>query len=185
VVMINGGSASASEIAAAALQDAGRAVVIGTSSYGKGTVQTVLRLPNDGELVLTWAELIAPAGYSLNGHGVVPTICTSGLGNDPQSIATALQRASAAASPEPLAITPRASLDEQDWAALRNSCPPRPGDRPVDVAVAEGLLADPVLYSQALHRIGPNLAAKPVGIGPATSERALTGVEGALSSSEH
>jgi hypothetical protein len=42
-----------------------------------------------------------------------------------------------------------------------------------------------VLYSQALHMIGPSLAAKPVGIGPATSERALTGVEGALSSSEH
>ncbi len=184
VVMINGGSASASEILAAALQDAGRAVVIGTSSYGKGTVQTVLRLPNDGELILTWAELVAPAGYSLNGHGVIPTICTSGLGDDPQSIATALRRASAAASAEPLAVTPRASLDEQGWAALRSSCPPRPGDRPVDVAVAERLLADPVLYSQALHMMGPNLAAKPVGTGPATSERALTGVEGALSSSE-
>src|SRR5262249_27768247 len=51
-VLINGGSASAAEIVAAALQDAGRAVVVGSSSYGKGTVQTVLRLPNDGELTL-------------------------------------------------------------------------------------------------------------------------------------
>lgn len=185
VVMVNGGSASASEILAAALQDAGRAVVIGTSSYGKGTVQTVLRLPNDGELVLTWAELVAPAGYSLNGHGVVPTICTSGLGDDPQSIATALRRASAAASAEPLAVIPRASLDEQGWAALRNSCPPRPGDRAIDLKVAERLLDDPVLYSQALHMIGPSLAARPVGTAPASSKSALTGIDGALSSSEH
>ena len=63
-VLVNGGSASASEIVAAALQDAGRAVVVGTASYGKGTVQTVLRLPNDGELTLTWAELVAPVRLS-------------------------------------------------------------------------------------------------------------------------
>ena len=169
VVLVNGGSASASEIVAAALQDAGRAVVVGTASYGKGTVQTVLRLPNDGELILTWAELVAPAGYSLNGHGVVPTICTSDLGDDAQSIETALQRAGQAASAAIATLTPRASLDERGWADLRRSCPPRSGDRAIDVAVAERLLADPVLYSQALHMIGaaPSLAAKPVGTAPA------------------
>ena len=74
VVLINGGSASASEIVAAALQDVGRAVVIGSSSYGKGTVQTVMRLPNDGELTLTWARLVTPSGYYLQSHGVVPTL---------------------------------------------------------------------------------------------------------------
>ncbi len=176
VVLINGGSASASEIVAAALQDAGRAVVVGTASYGKGTVQTVLRLPNDGELILTWAELVAPAGYSLNGHGVVPTVCTSDLGNDPKSIEAALQRASEVASSAPVTFSPRASLDEGGWTALRRSCPPRPGDRAIDTAVAERLLADPVLYSQALHMIGalPSLAAKPVGTVPDASERALT-----------
>ncbi len=94
VVLDNGGSASASEIVAAALQDAGRAVVVGTASYGKGTVQTVLRLPNNGELTLTWAQLVAPAGYLLHEHGVVPTLCTSDLGDDDQSVQTALQRAS-------------------------------------------------------------------------------------------
>jgi carboxyl-terminal processing protease len=75
-VLINGYSASAAEILAAALQDRGRAVVIGTTSYGKGTVQTVLRMPNDGELILTWARLHAPSGYAMHGLGVVPTICT-------------------------------------------------------------------------------------------------------------
>ena len=77
-VLMNGYSASAAEILAAALQDRGRAVVIGSTSYGKGTVQTVLRMPNDGELILTWARLHAPSGYIMHGLGIVPTICTGG-----------------------------------------------------------------------------------------------------------
>jgi carboxyl-terminal processing protease len=76
-VLINADSASASEIVAAALQDSGRAVVLGSTSYGKGTVQTVLRLPNEGELTLTWARFLAPSGYALSRHGVVPNVCTS------------------------------------------------------------------------------------------------------------
>jgi carboxyl-terminal processing protease len=184
VVLVNGGSASASEIVAAALQDAGRAVVVGTASYGKGTVQTVLRLPNNGELTLTWAQLVAPAGYLLHEHGVVPTLCTSDLGNDDQSIQIALQRASGLSAVSPLTAQPRASLDERGWDRLRRSCPPRDGDRAIDLAVAERLLADPALYSQAAHLITatPNLAARPVGAAPVAAEPALTGVDGSLSS---
>ena len=62
---------------AAALQDSGRAVLIGTNSYGKGTVQTVPRLPNNGEISLTWARYFAPSGYTLNHIGVLPSICTN------------------------------------------------------------------------------------------------------------
>jgi carboxyl-terminal processing protease len=187
VVLINGGSASAAEILAAALQDSGRAVVVGTSSYGKGTVQTVLRLPNDGELILTWAELIAPAGYSLNGHGVVPTVCTSDLGNDVQALETALARAADPAARNPLVVTPRAELDQNGWTALRRACPPRRGDRPIDLAVAERVLSDPVLYARASHVMepSPSLAAKPVGTAPAAAAHALTQGYGSLSSSEH
>ncbi len=180
VVLVNGGSASASEIVAAALQDAGRAVVVGTASYGKGTVQTVLRLPNNGELTLTWAQLVAPAGYPLNAHGVVPTVCTSDLGDDRQEVQIALQRASGATPVSPLTARPRASLDEHDWDQLRGSCPPRLGDRAIDVAVAERLLADPTLYSQAVHVMAnaASLAARP-GTGPVlaqpASSAALTG----------
>ena len=133
VVLVNGGSASASEIVAAALQDSGRAVIVGTASYGKGTVQTVLRLPNNGELTLTWAQLVAPAGYLLNARGVVPTVCTSDLGNDDQSVQIALQRAGGLSAVSPLTAEPRASLDESGWSQLRRSCPPRngrPGNRP-------------------------------------------------------
>ncbi len=184
VVLVNGGSASASEIVAAALQDAGRAVVVGTASYGKGTVQTVLRLPNNGELILTWARLVAPSGYLLNGRGVVPTVCTSDLGNDEPSVEIALQRATGAAALSPLTARPRKSLDDRQWDALRASCPPRLGERPIDLAVAERLLDDPALYSQATHLITetPSLAARPVGTAPASDPPSLTGVAGSLSS---
>ena len=184
VVLVNGASASASEIVAAALQDAGRAVVIGSASYGKGTVQTVIRLPNDGELILTWAQLIAPSGYSLNQHGVVPTVCTSDLGDDDQAVETALQRARGASSTAAVIDVARATLDEGGWSRLRQSCPAREGNHPIDLKVAERLLADPVLYSEALHVMTPtsNLAAQPVGAAPSLAGPALTGADGALSS---
>jgi carboxyl-terminal processing protease len=157
-VLINGASASSSEIVAAALQDVGRAVVIGSASFGKGTVQTVLRLPNEGELTLTWAALVTPTGYRLNDHGVVPTLCTSDLGDDDNSVQTALQRTKTASA---LMLRPRASLDEGAWSQLRRSCPARQGDHEIDVKVAKRLLADPALYSQAVHVISstPNVAA--------------------------
>ena len=147
-VLINGGSASASEIVAAALQDAGRAVVIGSSSYGKGTVQTVLRLPNNGELILTWARLLAPSGYALQQHGVVPTVCTADL-DGPAGLATGVQRASATGGQGA-----RAALGEPGWAALRQACPPRRTGSPIDVTLAERLIADPSLYAAALQSVG-------------------------------
>ena len=172
VALINGGSASSSEIVAAALQDVGRAVVVGSASYGKGTVQTVLRLPNDGELTLTWAQLVTPSGYFLHEHGVIPTLCTSDLGDDDNSVQLALQRTNAAGSPT---SRPRASLDEGDWSQLRRACPARQGDHEIDLKVAKRLLADPVLFNQAVHALSatPKLAAAPL---TAPTEPALTGV---------
>jgi carboxyl-terminal processing protease len=185
VVLINGGSASSSEIVAAALQDVGRAVVIGSASYGKGTVQTVLRLPNDAELTLTWAQLVTPSGYFLHDHGVVPTLCTSDLGDDDNSVQVAMQRAAASSAISPTTPRPRASLDEGAWSQLRRSCPARQGDHEIDVKVAKRLLADPVLYSQAVHAIipSPNLASAPAASAATPVAPALTGPKGSLSSS--
>src|SRR5690606_36514592 len=74
VVLINGGSASASEIVAGALQDQKRAILMGTDSFGKGSVQTVLPLNNDRALKLTTALYYTPNGRSIQAQGIVPDI---------------------------------------------------------------------------------------------------------------
>lgn len=74
IVLINGGSASASEIVAGALQDQGRAIIMGTDSFGKGSVQTVMQLNEEYGLKLTTARYYTPNGRSIQALGIVPDI---------------------------------------------------------------------------------------------------------------
>jgi len=76
-------------------------------------------------------RLVTPSGYYLQEHGVVPTLCTSGLSDDDRSVDTALARPGAAGAAS--ASRPRVSLDEQAWTALRQACPARPGSPGLDV----------------------------------------------------
>ena len=147
VVLVNGNSASAAEIVSAALQDRGRAVVVGTTSYGKGTVQTVVRLPNQGELVLTWSRLVAPSGYSWNELGVMPNVCTakvtdvSQLGQSTVDASRSLlQRWHAERDPS-----------AQEVAGMRKICPPGEDAPDRDLDIADRILHNPALYAQVVR----------------------------------
>ncbi len=155
-VLVNGNSASASEIVAAALQDSGRGVLIGSNSFGKGTVQTVLRLPNEGELTLTWARFHAPSGYSLQKRGVLPDICTSGKTSDAGAL---LELARGGGALIERRSNPVKNAAER--AALRAQCPVSESDDEIDLQIALRLIRDKNLYKQILRG------------GPATAKRTI------------
>jgi len=154
-VLIDGRSASAAEIVAAALQDAGRGLVIGTASYGKGTVQTVIRLPNDGEITLTWSRFHAPSGYALHGLGVLPAICTAG-GLDPAAADPLARPEAQVRLAQTLARWRAVPLgDAAGRQRLRDGCLPAPAPvaaagTAAEVALAERLLLDRAAYDRGI-----------------------------------
>jgi len=157
VVLVDGRSASAAEIVAAALQDSGRAVVVGASSFGKGSVQTVTRLPNDGELFLTWSRIYTPAGYTLHRQGVQPSICTSNDVKTPEQALLSL--AAGPVPPSTLALwRQRAPDDETALTRLREACPWKEHAPELDIQVARNLLQDTALYRRALSLMQTNFA---------------------------
>ena len=89
VVLVNGGSASASEIVAGALQDHDRALIIGTTTFGKGLVQTVIPLSRGFAIKLTTSRYYTPSGDSIHEIGIVPDIVVEGSGEYPGLSATA------------------------------------------------------------------------------------------------
>ena len=156
-ILVDGKSASAAEVVAATLQDRGRAVVIGTSSFGKGTVQTVIRLPNDGEMTLTWSRLVPPSGFILHEVGVMPTICTSGAsGNGRDLISRSIKHRLEVEA----AWRKTRSGDDKRRKELRASCPSERRRDSFDLEVARRLLGDRVLYARALSLSAANTAAR-------------------------
>ncbi len=154
-VLVDGKSASASEILTAALQDSGRAVVIGTNSYGKGTVQTVIRLPNEGEMTLTWSRFHSPSGYALHGLGVLPTVCTAEGKEKVVPLLKTVETSSTVAAE--LAAWRASGIDQTDLRTqLRATCPSeKHGDDATDSRLAEELLQDRALYTRVLAISSP------------------------------
>ncbi len=162
VVLVNGRSASAAEIVAAALQDDGRAVVVGSNTYGKGTVQNLSPLPNGGELVLTWSLYHAPSGYSLHNLGVLPNVCTSGFRGKPDE---ALDQLSPVWARLPMLMAAwRASSPGEGpkLDTMRENCPRSNDVREFEVEVASRLIENPALYRRALQSTGSTVVAGPL-----------------------
>ena len=150
IVLINGNSASASEIVAAALQDQKRAIIVGTSSFGKGSVQSVSRLPNDGELTLTWSRFVTPSGYVLHDLGVPPNICSISEHDTAENIvAEVLNNASDLV--RLMAAWRKVSVDNtQARIELKQTCPGNTKLRRIDILIAEKLISDTTLYKRIL-----------------------------------
>jgi len=160
VVLVDGRSASAAEVVAAALQDSGRAAVVGASSYGKGSVQTVIPLPNQGELFLTWSRIHAPSGYTLHKQGVQPSLCTSREGATAAGIVEELRSGGTIPTSTIALWQDQALSDPAALAQLRAACPKREHEPALDLEVAKALLADPALYRRALARSHRAVAAR-------------------------
>ncbi len=161
-ILVNHGTASAAEVVAAALQDDGRAIVVGTASYGKGTVQTVHELPNSGELIITWSRIHAPSGYVLNEVGVIPNVCTSRVALEgSQAVSQVLDTVKSGGSDTSAAryaLHQNGSPNKTETRLLRASCPARNGEGEVDIDVAKRLVEDGTLFARALQPPGPEVA---------------------------
>jgi carboxyl-terminal processing protease len=152
VVMVDGRTASAAEILAAALAERGRAAVLGTGTQGKGLVQILLPLPNGGELQLSWSRIVMPSGWPLQGAGLLPALCTSG---GDEAAATALAALRAGQQPMGAVLARlralRPPVSALEATALREACPGLEGvEREADFAHA--LVTDAAAYRAALMR---------------------------------
>ncbi|MCD6074819.1 MAG: carboxyl-terminal protease, partial [Rhodospirillales bacterium] len=120
------------------------------SSYGKGTVQMVIALPNEGELTVTWSQFVTPSGYILNGLGVHPSICTSAPGANADQI---IRRALDGGADLTHVLETWRGIDrhpETDRKELRARCPASDVAGDMDGTVAEAVIADANLYQRIL-----------------------------------
>ncbi|MDG4721028.1 MULTISPECIES: S41 family peptidase [Thalassospira] len=141
IILIDGRTASSAELVAAALQDRNRAVLVGSTSFGKGSVQAINDLPNHGTLTFTWSRMTAPSGYTFDRIGLFPAICTQSNDDD-----SAAHKVSNALSKREQTASTMAKwrnldyLDEKSRRELRDVCPAHSNSDAFDVEVALELL---------------------------------------------
>lgn len=155
IVLVNRNSASSAEIVAAALQDQRRALVVGQRSYGKGSIQNVLPLPNEGDLHITWAKFYGPEGYSLDRLGVMPSICVREQGPSAAKVLDDLRngRIDPLATIKARRAAAELPLDQQKIYA--ETCPhlttQRDREQDLELDIARALLTEPALVQRSLR----------------------------------
>jgi carboxyl-terminal processing protease len=156
VVLVNGGSASASEIVAGALQDHKRATILGTQTFGKGSVQTIMRLGNNTAIKLTTARYYTPNGRSIQAKGITPDLVVEDPFN-PNDQSTRMREADLgrhllndrdADSAQPAAKPEASSAPSEDGAV-----PPKPRPKPTPLAPGEIVSKDDFQVQQALNHL--------------------------------
>ena len=153
VVLVNGGSASASEIVAGALQDHKRAIVIGTQSFGKGSVQTIMPLGNSTAIKLTTARYYTPSGKSIQAKGITPDIIVEEPGASP------FTRVREADLQRHLLNGQEKDLDKQPSTRTTPAQPTAPGEAPKPIELGS---KDDFQLAQALaHLKGMPVLTKP------------------------
>lgn len=165
IVLINGRSASAAEVLATALQDRSRAIVIGSTSYGKGSVQTVMTMPNNGEMTLTWSRFYSPAGHVIDGFGVHPEICTSagpGVRGDLDAVLRTLRADFDRVASYRRLGGERAEVENRRR-DFRAACPPGYDEPETDLTLAKRLISDRTLYARTVAEAHPGRQAAALG----------------------
>lgn len=146
LVLINGNSASASEILASAIQDNGRGIVIGSTSFGKGSIQTSFDLPNGAMMTVTSGAFFAPSGAPLNKAGVTPNICFTD--RTPKAVIDD----ALATTPNIAALRARSIIagNMKDKETYRSVCPPSERYTEDDSDLALQLATSPEAYQRIL-----------------------------------
>ncbi len=153
IVVVDSSTIGGAEIAAAALQDSGRALVIGTSTAGFGIIRKNVSLYNLGVINLPWAQALAPSGYALAGRGVLPHVCTSAPEVTPGGLTAALHRGegTTARADRTRAIDPD---DKEAVEAHRRLCPPELDEGDLALELAVDILETPGLYARLIAEAG-------------------------------
>ena len=153
VILVDGRTASAAEILAAALADHRRAVVIGSETLGKGLVQVIGQMPNGGELFVTWSRNQAPLGWPIQGLGVMPQVCTSRGADDLRGQIEALKKGSTPqAEAVQIARSARYPVPVSKILDIRRHCPAAIGTD-ADMDTARFLLSSGAAYKAALEAV--------------------------------
>ncbi len=155
VVLIDQTTASSAELLAMALQENGRAVIVGSPSKGKGTVQTSVTLPNQAQLIFSWARVFSGEEQFLDKRGVLPIVCTSSVGTlkDAQKMLANIQRGDFNVPIAKWRTLPATQMDE--IAKIRQACAPSKHDEDFmsfTVTLAEAILDDEKAYQTLLEK---------------------------------